>query len=73
MDKGKPRHRNGRPHRVFHAKEPTFGVGGHPEWREGYRLALNLTRDQFGTESDADRAQIFGETASSVFNLAGAG
>jgi len=35
--------------------------------REGYRLALNLTRDQFGTKSDADRAQIFGQTASSVF------
>jgi L-fuconolactonase len=41
--------------------------------REGYRLALNLTRDQFGAKSDADREQIFGQTASSVFNLAGAG
>ena len=26
-----------------------------------------------GVNSDADREQIFGETASSVFNLAGAG
>ena len=41
--------------------------------REGYRLALNLTRDQFAAKSDADREQIFGQTASSVFNLAGAG
>ena len=37
--------------------------------REGYRLALNLTRDQFAAKSDADREQIFGQTALAVFKL----
>jgi L-fuconolactonase len=35
--------------------------------REGYRLALNLTRDQFAAKSDADRELIFGQTALSIF------
>ena len=38
MNKEKPRHGNGRPHQVFHAKKPTFGFGQHPRWPEGYRL-----------------------------------
>jgi L-fuconolactonase len=37
--------------------------------REGYRLALNLTRDQFAAKSAADRELIFGQTALSVFKL----
>jgi L-fuconolactonase len=37
--------------------------------REGYRLALNLTRDQFAAKSEADREQIFGQTALAVFKL----
>ncbi len=37
--------------------------------REGYRAALNLTRDQFATTSQADRDLIFGETARSLFKF----
>jgi L-fuconolactonase len=37
--------------------------------REGYRGALHLTRDQFGTRSQPDRDQIFGETARRVFRF----
>jgi L-fuconolactonase len=37
--------------------------------REGYRLALHLSRDQFAAKSDADREQIFGQTALAVFKL----
>jgi L-fuconolactonase len=37
--------------------------------REGYRAALRLPRDQFAANSQADRDQIFGQTALSVFKL----
>ena len=37
--------------------------------REGYRLVLNLTRDQFATKSQSDRDQIFSESALSVFKF----
>ena len=37
--------------------------------REGYRQALQLTMDQFGSKSDEDRAWIFGKTALKVFPI----
>lgn len=37
--------------------------------REGYRNALRLTMDQFAAISPADRDQIFGATALSVFQI----
>jgi predicted TIM-barrel fold metal-dependent hydrolase len=35
--------------------------------REGYRSALNLTRDQLAAKSEAERELIFGQTALSIF------
>jgi len=54
VNKEQPRHGNGRPHRVFHAKEPTFGFGPHPRWPEGYRLVAEV--DAKGLE------EVFGLT-----------
>ena len=37
--------------------------------REGYQLALQLSRDQFADKPAAAQAQIFGDTARAVFGL----
>jgi L-fuconolactonase len=37
--------------------------------REGYHLALQLSRDQFADKPEAEQAQIFGDTARAVFHL----
>jgi len=62
VNKEKPRHKNGRPHWVFHAKEPTFGFGPHPQWPEGYRFVAEVdARDideGYGLTNNLERAWV---------------